>query len=368
MLWTNLLQIVPKSFTDIVDIEAVLRATNDALGPPEDWSVPLDLSEPHGFAIDAYEVYKNFYVQLCDEVTLGQWDLLLDIPDPPVDVAEHRAFILLTLQTMHQITLPWLTKALKLLIGDGLFTITIDYPHYCLYLDIVSGAPNVVAASMRFMRRAIPAHIDLSVVQNVEGSVTVHTGVVPTVALEYDMDLSYTDRELDFDGSEGLSAGGVSDSAFEYEMYMDFTGHETTLEGDASVVAHSGGFPNTVAEYVTDWHITEDDMDVDGSIIINSGGIANTVMEYATGWSFSEDDMDVVVAGTAPAGGFPNTTLEYVTGWHITSADIDAVGAKVASAGVFANVVKECSGPALVAYTPQRSKLWSSPLGWDTQH
>jgi hypothetical protein len=194
MLWTRLIDIVPKTYTNVRDIEAVLLVSDaNMMGSLDD----LDDLDDVCFSNDAYKVYLNFFVQTCDVPMLAEWERLLGIEEFPDDaleeedrIANRRANILATLQSVWNLTLAWLTTRLTNLLGSkDDFTIEIFYNTYEVVVNILSGELDVVNAVLTLVRRVIPAHLDLFVGQMLEGEAdgTPYVGGFPEVALEYDV-------------------------------------------------------------------------------------------------------------------------------------------------------------------------------------
>ena len=106
-------------------------------------------------------VADNFFFQTMDLSAIEMWERIFNIvPNPQTEDVEFRRYrVLNRITTKPPFTLGFLYQKLDELIGPGLWTVTVDYPNYTLYIESSAQNQNYANEVAFTINRIKPAHI-----------------------------------------------------------------------------------------------------------------------------------------------------------------------------------------------------------------
>lgn len=143
---TDLLKLLPDWYGEVLDYQQICETEQEKF-------------DALALAIDA--VAQNFFFQTMDAGAVGLWEQVFGIISNPATetLAFRRSRVLNRVSTRPPFTLGFLHQKLDELIGPGQWTVTVDYPHYTLYVE--SSAENQLYATevAYTVGRIKPAHI-----------------------------------------------------------------------------------------------------------------------------------------------------------------------------------------------------------------
>lgn len=143
---TNIIDYLPYWFRDILEYQEICETESEQLA---------------ALADEMHAVADNFFFQTMDESAVNMWEQVLGIvPNPQTEDLDFRRFrVLNRLTTKPPFTLGFLYQKLDELIGKGLWTVTVDYPNYTLYIESSSANQNYFTEVAYTINKIKPAHI-----------------------------------------------------------------------------------------------------------------------------------------------------------------------------------------------------------------
>ena len=143
---TNIIDYLPYWFRDIIEYQEICETESEQLS---------------ALADEMHAVADNFFFQTMDESAVNMWEQVLGIvPNPQTEDLDFRRFrVLNRLTTKPPFTLGFLYQKLDELIGPGLWTVTVDYPNYTLYIESSSKNQNYFTEVAYTINKIKPAHI-----------------------------------------------------------------------------------------------------------------------------------------------------------------------------------------------------------------
>ena len=143
---TNIIDYLPYWFRDIIEYQEICETESEQLS---------------ALADEMHAVADNFFFQTMDESAVNMWEQVLGIvPNPQTEDLDFRRFrVLNRLTTKPPFTLGFLYQKLDELIGKGLWTVTVDYPNYTLYIESSSENQNYFTEVAYTINKIKPAHI-----------------------------------------------------------------------------------------------------------------------------------------------------------------------------------------------------------------
>lgn len=143
---TNIIDYLPYWFRDIIEYQEICETESEQLS---------------ALADEMHAVADNFFFQTMDETAVNMWEQVLGIvPNPQTEDLDFRRFrVLNRLTTKPPFTLGFLYQKLDELIGPGLWTVTVDYPNYTLYIESSSKNQNYFTEVAYTINKIKPAHI-----------------------------------------------------------------------------------------------------------------------------------------------------------------------------------------------------------------
>ena len=119
---SNLVEYLPDWFRRIIDYQAIMTAETDKFA---------------ALADEINTVADNYFFQTMDETAVAMWEHIFSIvPNPDTEtLAFRRQRVLNRISTRPPFTLGFLYQKLDQIIGPGLWTVTVDYPNYTLYIE-----------------------------------------------------------------------------------------------------------------------------------------------------------------------------------------------------------------------------------------
>lgn len=143
---TNIIDYLPYWFRDILEYQEICETESEQLSAVAD---------------EMHAVADNFFFQTMDESAVNMWEQVLGIvPNPQTEDLDFRRFrVLNRLTTKPPFTLGFLYQKLDELIGKGLWTVTVDYPNYTLYIESSSENQNYFTEIAYTINKIKPAHI-----------------------------------------------------------------------------------------------------------------------------------------------------------------------------------------------------------------
>lgn len=143
---SNIIDYLPYWFRDILEYQEICETESEQLS---------------ALADEMHAVADNFFFQTMDESAVNMWEQVLGIvPNPQTEDLDFRRFrVLNRLTTKPPFTLGFLYQKLDELIGPGLWTVTVDYPNYTLYIESSSKNQNYFTEVAYTINKIKPAHI-----------------------------------------------------------------------------------------------------------------------------------------------------------------------------------------------------------------
>lgn len=143
---TNIIDYLPYWFRDILEYQEICDTESEQLS---------------ALADEMHAVADNFFFQTMDESAINMWEQVLGIvPNPQTEDLDFRRFrVLNRLTTKPPFTLGFLYQKLDELIGPGLWSVTVDYPNYTLYIESSSKNQNYFTEVAYTINKIKPAHI-----------------------------------------------------------------------------------------------------------------------------------------------------------------------------------------------------------------
>lgn len=143
---TNLLELLPPWYRKILDYQEICKT---------------EQTQFELLAEEIQNVADNFFVQTMDSEAVSQWEKIFGIiPNPIVETIEfRRARILNRISTRPPFTLGFLYQKLDELIGPGMWTVTVDYPNYTLYIESSAENQSYATEVAYTIGKIKPAHI-----------------------------------------------------------------------------------------------------------------------------------------------------------------------------------------------------------------
>lgn len=143
---TNIIDYLPYWFRDILEYQKICETESEQLAAVAD---------------EMHAVADNFFFQTMDESAVNMWEQVLGIvPNPQTEDLDFRRFrVLNRLTTKPPFTLGFLYQKLDELIGPGLWSVTVDYPNYTLYIESSSKNQNYFTEVAYTINKIKPAHI-----------------------------------------------------------------------------------------------------------------------------------------------------------------------------------------------------------------
>lgn len=145
-LTTDISRYLPTWYKDILEYQEICQTEAQQL-------------ESLAAFIDA--VHQNFYFQTMDESAVEQWEQVFRIVANPSteNLAFRQARLLNRMSTRPPYTLGFLYQKLDELIGPGLWTVTVDYPNYTLYIESAASDQSYAQEVAFTVNKIKPAHI-----------------------------------------------------------------------------------------------------------------------------------------------------------------------------------------------------------------
>ena len=142
----NIIDYLPDWFKDIVELQAIC------------------VTEKQQFELLAEAintVADNFFFQTMDEGAISLWEQLFNIyPNPQTESLDFRRKRLINrISTRPPFTLAFLYQKLDELIGNGRYTVHIDYPNYTLYIEASADNQQWANEVAYTIGKIKPAHI-----------------------------------------------------------------------------------------------------------------------------------------------------------------------------------------------------------------
>jgi hypothetical protein len=110
------------------------------------------------------QVLNNTYIMLSDEVGISQYELSYNIVPYPTDTLEFRRQRLITRKSLRPpFTLLWLRSQLDTLLGEGTYSLEIDYPNRAIRVRYSGVEKALLKELILLLTRAKPANMTLSV-------------------------------------------------------------------------------------------------------------------------------------------------------------------------------------------------------------
>ena len=142
----DLLSLLPPWYQRILDYQQICQA---------------EQVQMEALATEIAAVANNFFFQTMDAGAVSQWEQIFRItPNPATESLEfRRARVLNRASTRPPFTLQFLRQKLDELIGPGEWTVTVDYPHYTLYIESSAENQQYATEVAYTIGRIKPAHI-----------------------------------------------------------------------------------------------------------------------------------------------------------------------------------------------------------------
>lgn len=143
---TQLCALLPPWYREILDYQEICRT---------------ETAQFEALAEEIVGVAGNFFFQTMDEGAVGRWEQIFGIvPNPQTEGLDfRRTRVLNRISTRPPYTLGFLYQKLDELIGPGLWTVTVDYPNYTLYIESSAQNQNYATEVAFTINRIKPAHI-----------------------------------------------------------------------------------------------------------------------------------------------------------------------------------------------------------------
>ena len=136
----------------------------------------IEILKAHGHALDSLDsnirsVYDNFFIQTADTTVLSYYERLLNISVSPNDtITRRRERIMQLLSLIPKFDINWLKAELNELYGSDGYVLDVSSAESALSIDIATGIPNAIQLFYDFIWDVLPAHIALSVAQEVHST------------------------------------------------------------------------------------------------------------------------------------------------------------------------------------------------------
>lgn len=143
---TELCKLLPPWYREVLDYQEICQT---------------ETAQFESLADEVVGVADNFYFQTMDEAAVSQWEQILKIvPNPTTETLDFRRVrVLNRISTRPPYTLGFLYQKLDELIGPGLWTVTVDYANYTLYIESSAENQNYATEVAFTVNRIKPAHI-----------------------------------------------------------------------------------------------------------------------------------------------------------------------------------------------------------------
>lgn len=148
MIHTNvdLLPLLPPWYREVLDCQAICMAEQPTF---EEYQTAMQ------------QVLDNFFPLTMDISAVEQWESALRIlADPTVESLEfRRQRIINRISTKPPFTLPFLYNKLDELVGKGMWSVSIDYPGYTIYIERTAQSMNYTLELEWTINHIKPAHM-----------------------------------------------------------------------------------------------------------------------------------------------------------------------------------------------------------------
>ena len=148
MIHTNvdLLSLLPPWYREVLDYQAICMAEQPTF---EEYQTAMQ------------QVLDNFFPLTMDISAVEQWESALRIlADPTVESLEfRRQRIINRISTKPPFTLPFLYNKLDELVGKGMWSVSIDYPGYTIYIERTAQSMNYTLELEWTINHIKPAHM-----------------------------------------------------------------------------------------------------------------------------------------------------------------------------------------------------------------
>lgn len=143
---TDLLSLLPPWYREVLDYQEICGT---------------EQAQFEALAAEIVGVADNFFFQTMDENAVSQWEQIFGIiPNPDTEsLAFRRARVLNRVSTRPPFTLSFLYQKLDELIGPDVWTVTVDYPNYTLYIESSAENQQYAAEVAYTINRIKPAHV-----------------------------------------------------------------------------------------------------------------------------------------------------------------------------------------------------------------
>lgn len=143
---TDLLSLLPPWYAEILDYQQICQT---------------ETAELVQAATAIQTISDNFFVSGMDESAISAWEEILNIvPNPSTETVTFRRLrVQNRLSNVPPFSLPFLRGKLDGLLGEGNYTLSVDYPNYTLYIDMTAEnaqSANEIAIMLETLK---PAHI-----------------------------------------------------------------------------------------------------------------------------------------------------------------------------------------------------------------
>lgn len=143
---TDLLSLLPPWYREVLDYQEICGT---------------EQAQFEALAAEIVGVADNFFFQTMDENAVSQWEQIFGIiPNPDTEsLAFRRARVLNRVSTRPPFTLSFLYQKLDELIGPDIWTVTVDYPNYTLYIESSAENQQYATEVAYTINRIKPAHV-----------------------------------------------------------------------------------------------------------------------------------------------------------------------------------------------------------------
>lgn len=143
---TDLLSLLPPWYREILDYQQLCFAEE---------------AQFEALAAEITAVADNFFFQTMGASAVGMWEKVFGIlADPAAETLSfRRARVLSRVSTRPPFTMAFLRQKLDELIGEGQWTVEMDYKNYTLYIESAAYSQNYAAEISYTVGRVKPAHI-----------------------------------------------------------------------------------------------------------------------------------------------------------------------------------------------------------------
>lgn len=167
MRWYDLQSLLPPVYASIMSMYEAAVTENDEL---------------KSFNTETEQVFKNFFIQTCDEETIRYWENLLGItPSSDQDLDFRRRVVISFLSTKQAITVGFVRKTMKDLFGEGNYDLRYS-PDSNLEVEIAvfDTTFEKIKTFVSWFNKVCPAHIkwDFSHIERADMQVECFVGVV----------------------------------------------------------------------------------------------------------------------------------------------------------------------------------------------